>query len=327
MSEFRKDPLTGLGVIIAPERAQRPSQFGHAGASAPCPFCPGNEALTTAETWADRPHDSPANGPGWSVRVVSNKYPAVTTSGAAANGATEAIMTGEGIHEVIVESAAHGTHPAALDERQCDKIFHAYRQRLRHWRAHRRWRYGLIFKNHGERAGASFEHSHAQLVVLPFVPAAVENELSQARAYHERAAGCYYCAMIASELDLRARVVASDGEFVAICPAAPRFAFETWILPRAHAPAFEDSNDARLAALGKILRRVLGALDRLHGNPAFNYSIQSQPWDDSQIGYYHWQLRLLPQLAGAGGFEWSSGIHINPVPPEAAARQLRDALV
>ena len=330
MSEIRKDPLTGRGVIIAPERAQRPKQFDPtdtAESAQPCPFCPGNERQTPPESWADRPADSPPNQPGWSIRVVPNKYPAVTADNGEADGQNTDRLAGAGIHEVIIENAAHVANLAALDEAQFSKIFRAYRGRLRAVREDRRWRFALIFKNQGERAGATLEHAHAQLLALPFVPADVEKELAGARDYHRRSASCYYCALIEREQQAQVRVVTSSAAFIALCPAAPRFAFETWILPRVHAGAFEQADDSIIAALAKISLQVIAALDRLHANPPFNYFIHSLPLADSERAHYHWQLRLLPQFSRAAGFEWGSGIHINPVAPEAAAQVLRDALI
>ncbi len=330
MSEFRKDPLTGRAVIIAPERAQRPLRFGStssAESAQPCPFCPGNEQLTPPESWADRPPDSPPDRPGWSIRVVPNKYPAVTAADGAAEGQSADRSAGVGIHEVIIESAAHVAHLAALDAAQFQRIFHAYRGRLRALREDRRWRFFLIFKNQGERAGATLEHVHAQLLGLPFVPADVETELAGARAYYRSSARCFYCAMIERELQAQARVVTSTAAFIALCPVAPRFAFETWILPRVHAGVYEQADDSVIAALAQISRQLITALDRLRANPPFNYFIQSLPLADSEDAHYHWQLRLLPQFSRAAGFEWGSGIHINPVAPEVAARRLRDALI
>jgi UDPglucose--hexose-1-phosphate uridylyltransferase len=330
MSEIRKDPLTGRGVIIAPERAYRPKQFGFAASSNPfhvCPFCPGNENATPPESWADRPGDSQANQPGWSVRVVPNKYPAVIAGGADALSLTTDRSTGTGVHEVIIENAAHIANLAALDEPQFIRIFHAYRERLRTWREDPRWRFRLIFKNQGEPAGATFEHAHAQLIALPFVPADVAMELANAGDYHRRNANCYYCSLIERELRAPVRVVTSNTEFIALCPPAPRFAFETWLLPRIHATAFEESDDASIAALAKISRQVIAALDRLQANPPFNYFIQSLSLNESERPHYHWQLRLLPQFYRAAGFEWGSGMHINPVAPEDAARMLRDAAI
>ncbi|MGZ8451335.1 MAG: galactose-1-phosphate uridylyltransferase [Candidatus Binatia bacterium] len=329
MSEFTKDPLTGRGVIIAPERGQRPNQFDPTSAAEsaqPCPFCPGNERQTPPESWANRPADSPPDQPGWSIRVVPNKYPAVTAD-VIADVQTADRSAGAGIHEVIIETAAHVANLAALDEAQFSKIFRAYRGRLRAVREDRRWRFALIFKNQGERAGATLEHAHAQLLALPFVPADVEQELAGARDYHRRNASCYYCALIERELEAQVRVVTSSAAFIALCPAAPRFAFETWILPRVHGAAFEHADDSTIAALAKISRQAITALDHLQANPPFNYFIQSLPLADSERAHYHWQLRLLPQFSRAAGFEWGSGIHINPVAPEAAAQVLRDALI
>jgi len=330
MSEIRKDPLTGRTVIIAPERAQRPNQIGSAAKADPppaCPFCPGNENLTPPESWADRPSDSQPNQPGWAVRVVPNKYPAVIAGSAATASPHRFQSTDTGVHEVIIETPAHVTNLAALDERQFTKIIHAYRQRLRTWREDPRWRFRLIFKNQGERAGATFEHTHAQLVTLPFVPADVELELASAGEYHRRRAKCYYCALIERELQSPARIVTSNAEFIALCPSAPRFAFETWLLPRLHAAAFEESVDGSAVALARILQQVITALDRIQANPPFNYYLQSPSLDERERVHYHWQLRLLPQFSRAAGFEWGSGVHINPVAPEDAARILRDAVI
>ena len=329
MSEIRKDPLTGRRVIIAPERAARPKQLrpsSNADSPPACPFCPGNENLTPPESWADRPGDSQADLPGWSVRVVPNKYPAVSTDNATAEINATDRLTGTGVHEVIIESAAHNS-ALALDEKQFTRTIHAYRERLRAWRDDPNWRFRLIFKNHGERAGATFEHPHAQLVALPFVPADVEMELASAREYHRRSANCYYCALLERERQARVRVVTSNADFIALCPLAPRFAFETWVLPRLHAANFEECEDAKIAGLAKLLRQVMLAINRIETNPPFNYFIQSLSLNESEQAHYHWQLRLLPQFSRAAGFEWGSGIHINPVAPEQAARILRDAAI
>jgi UDPglucose--hexose-1-phosphate uridylyltransferase len=330
MSEIRRDPLTGRAVIIAPKRAARPKQFGDAGNAdppQPCPFCPGNENLTPPESWADRPDYSQPNQPGWSVRVVPNKYPAVTTGNADIDIDATDRSAGTGIHEVIIESRSHIANLAMLDDHQFTRIFHAYRERLRAWREDPRWRYRLIFKNQGERAGATIEHPHAQLIALPFLPADVETELSNAREYHRRSAHCYYCGLIKHALQTRTHVVTSNAEFIALCPSAPRFAFETWILPRIHAANFEETGEARVNSLAGISLQVIKALDRLQADPPFNYFIQSLSLAESERAHYHWQLRLLPQFSRAAGFEWGSGMHINPVAPEDAARALRDAAV
>ena len=316
MAEIRTDPLTGRSVIVAPERARRPRQFSaDAGAmpAEPCPFCPGNESATPPESWADRPANSQANQPGWSVRVVPNKYPAVSAD--------------TGVHEVIIESAAHVGNLAELDKLQLARIFRAYRQRLRAASVDARWLYRMIFKNQGARAGATFEHAHGQLIALPVIPREVDIEIAAGREFHRRNLNCYYCGLIEQEIQAGGRTVTSEKEFVALCPTAPRFAFETWILPRLHASSFEQADDALIDALASIAGQVIGALDRIQPYPPFNYFIQSPSLADSDRAHYHWQLRLLPQFSRAAGFEWGSGMHTNPVAPEEAARLLRDAAV
>jgi UDPglucose--hexose-1-phosphate uridylyltransferase len=329
MSEIRKDPLTGRGVIIAPERAPRPKQLGadvKIESVQAYPFCPGNENLTPPELWADRPGDSPPDQPGWSVRVVPNKYPTVSF-GKTPERQTRDRAAGIGVHEVIIESATHVANLAALDQFQFARVVYAYRQRLRAARENTRWRFTLLFKNHGERAGATFEHTHAQLIALPFVPVDMEVELASAGQYYQRNAHCYFCALLRREMHARARMVIDNAEFLALCPSAPRFAFETWILPRIHTPAFEDTDDVSLTAFAGIAWKVIAALDRLETNPPFNYFIQSLSLDEREREHYHWQFRLLPQFSRAAGFEWGSGLHINPVAPEDAARRLRDAAI
>ena len=318
MSEIRKDPLTGRAVIIAPERAQRPRQIGsnhELAAPDACPFCPGNENLTPPELWADRPDHSAANRPGWSVRVVANKFPAVS------------IAYGSGEHEVVIETPAHVENLAILDAEQYNRIFLAYRERLRALQSDRHWRFALIFKNQGERAGATFEHVHSQIIALPFLVTGVENDLAATRDYHRRNNECYFCNLIDREIQAKARVVAHNDHFITLCPIAPRFAFETWILPRVHAPAFIESDDATIAALARTAQKTIAALNRIQVNPPFNYFIQSPALDETDRAHYHWQWRLLPQFCRAAGFEWGAGIHINPVTPENAASLLRDAMI
>ena len=166
MAEFRRDPITGRWVIIAAERAQRPRQLGATDQSPPgelCPFCAGNEAMTPPEVWANRADNSPADRPGWRVRVVPNKYPALVSGGPweGLNGGFYQSQPGLGVHEVIVECPDHVTNMAELADDQVTSILRAYSERLGALSRDPRWRYLLIYKNQGDRAGATFEHLHS----------------------------------------------------------------------------------------------------------------------------------------------------------------------
>ena len=332
MSELRIDPITGRQVIVAPHRAQRPRDLGvtsHRSAAAPCPFCAGNEALTPPEIWALRKAPTPPNNPGWSVRVVPNKYPALTQSNpwSANNDGFYDSQNGIGAHELIVEAPDHVTSVAALDLEQLTHVLGAYRQRMRALRSESRFRYLLLYKNQGDRAGATLEHIHSQLIALSFVPAEAASELSGAEAHYKLTGRCIYCKIIERETREGVRLVLDHEMFIAFCPYAPRFAYETWLLPKIHPAIFEQSAEQDLLAFGRSLHETLARINKSLGDPPFNYFIHSLPTALTASPHYHWHLEILPQLSRAAGFELGSGVYINSVAPEDAAKLLRDALL
>jgi UDPglucose--hexose-1-phosphate uridylyltransferase len=329
MSEFRKDPVTGRSVIIAPERDKRPRQLGTGNVSARselCPFCGGNEAMTPPEVWAQRGMNTQANTPGWRVRVVPNKYPALENRGTwtGRHDGIYELWNGLGVHEVIIESPDHLVNLGMLGEAQFADILSAYRDRMRDLQRDARWRYLLLYKNQGNLAGATLEHIHSQLVALPDVPTQAIDELRGAKMHHELTGSCIYCDVIQRELENGERLVSASESFVALCPFASRFAYETWILPKNHQAAFVENSEPDILALAGALRDVITRLNRALANPPFNYFIHSTPVHETASAHFHWHIEILPQLARAAGFEWGSGSHMNSVAPEDAARLLRD---
>ena len=329
MSEFRKDPITGRWVVIASQRARRPRQLGaasHTQKDEPCPFCAGNEAMTPPEIWASRDANTQANTPGWNVRVVPNKYPALESNSQWTGGSERfyQAQNGVGAHEVIVESPNHVINIGDLGEDGIANVLRAYRERMRALRMDRRWRYLLLYKNQGDRAGATLEHIHSQLIALPHVPSEAADELNGAQAHYLATSRCIYCEVIERETAQRERLVFDHEQFVALCPFAPRFAYETWLLPKTHAAAFEESSDQDLLDFGRALHEIVARLNRALDNPPFNYFLHSAPTDDSAGRHYHWHWEILPQLSRAAGFELASGSHINSVAPEDAGKLLRD---
>ena len=329
MSEFRQDPVTGRWVIIAPARDARPRYIeipSDQKRSEPCPFCAGNESMTPPEVWAARYANTKPNSPGWRVRVVPNKYPALQNSGerfAKKVGLYQA-MSGVGVHEVIIESPEHVVNMSALREEQIVDILCAYRARLRILKNDRRWGYLLIYKNHGERAGATFEHVHSQLVAMSFIPREAQDEIDGIHRHFESTRRCIYCDIIQSESEHGERLVFKSDRFLALCPFAPRFGYETWILPKNHAADFEQTSDRDITALAKTLREFTAKLNLAIDNAPFNLVIHSAPNEQSMNQRYHWHMEILPQITRAAGFEWGTGVHMNSVAPEHAARLFRD---
>ncbi|NJD69147.1 MAG: galactose-1-phosphate uridylyltransferase [Candidatus Methylomirabilota bacterium] len=330
MPQLRKDPITSRWVIISTERGKRPLDFPVPPPSRQvgfCPFCPGNEDKTPPEVLAYRKNGNALDRTGWSLRVVPNKFPALQIEGEldrAGDGIYDK-MHGLGAHEVIIESPNHNDVLSAMPEQQVEDVLWAYRDRILDLKKDDRFQYILIFKNHGEQAGASLEHPHSQLIATPIVPKRAREEVDGAKAYFEYKDRCIFCDMIRQELKQALRVIARNDEFVAIAPFASRFPFETWILPRRHEPFFHDAQKYDMVSCSRILKEVLGRMNQVLGNPPYNYLIHSTPLQETATNHYHWHIEIMPTLVKVAGFEWGTGFYINPVLPEDAAKHLREA--
>ena len=328
MPELRKDPIVGRWVIISTERARRPSDFA-ADPVAPlggeCAFCPGSEAKTPPEILAGRPPGGAPNQPGWSLRVVPNKFPALRIEGdldPAGEGLFDR-MNGVGAHEVVIESPDHGASLATLGADAVAEVLLAFRARVQDLKKDPRLQYVLVFKNHGEAAGASLEHPHSQLIATPIIPIMVAEELAGAAQYYAMKERCVWCDIVRQERrEGRRRILEADG-FVVLAPFAPRLPFETWILPIRHRAAYEDSEEGELRELAGVLGDFLRRMNRVLGEPPFNFMLHTAPLRDGQADSFHWHLEIIPKLTKVAGFEWGSGFFINPMPPESAADALR----
>ncbi len=333
MPELRKDPVTGRWVIIATDRAKRPSDFVRdkveIRGTGFCPFCYNNESKTPPEIMAYRANGSAPNTPGWWLRVVANKFPALRIE-SSLNRQGEGLydkMEGFGAHEVIIETPDHSKTLAQLSPRQVEDVLWAFHDRIVDLKRDRRFRYVLIFKNHGEAAGASLEHTHSQLIALPVVPKRVAEELAGAGEYFRYKERCVFCDIIHQETEKGNRIVAENEGFLAVAPFAPRFPFELWILPKTHQSAYEHSLEHEYAQFAAIFKDMLLRLDHVLENPAYNFVIHTSPLPDSSNEYYHWHVEIMPKLTKVAGFEWGTGFYINPTPPEEAAKFLREAAV
>ena len=328
MPELRKDPVTSRWVIISTERGNRPSDFRDEAGRRPgfCPFCPGNEAKTPPEIMACRNDGVAPDTPGWRVRVIANKFPALVVDGDL-NRQAEGIyekMNGVGAHEVIIETPDHDLTLPAMPEGKVEEILQVYRDRILALKRDPRLQYVLIFKNHGEAAGASLAHSHSQLIATPIIPKRVREEVNGVTQYYAQRGCCVYCDMVQQECADGTRVVSVNDHFVVVAPFASRFPFETWIVPRMHEVAFEHIGKQECTSLARILKDTLQRIEGLLSNPPYNVVLHSAPFQGEKPTEYHWRLEITPRLTRLAGFEWGTGFYINPMPPEEAARSLRD---
>jgi UDPglucose--hexose-1-phosphate uridylyltransferase len=234
-------------------------------------------------------------------------------------------MNGIGAHEVIIETPDHAATLATMPAKRIEDVLWTFRDRILDLKKDRRFKYILLFKNHGEPAGASLEHGHSQLIALPILPIYVAEEIEGAKQYYIFKERCVFCDLIRQEAETGARVVAENDDFITLAPYAPRFPFETWILPKEHESAFENSSSHMFQNLAKALKTLLTKADRVLDNPPYNLVIHSSPVQDSTNDHYHWHIEFMPKLTKTAGFEWGTGFYINPTPPEEAARFLREA--
>jgi UDPglucose--hexose-1-phosphate uridylyltransferase len=341
MPELRHDPIQGRWVIIATERSRRPDDFPYIQPVPPggiCPFCEGNENKTPPEIAAIRNGSGP-NQPGWKVRVVPNKFPALRIEGGLDRKGLGAYdqMNGIGAHEVIIETPDHSLNLADAPVDHIRHVLRTYRERLVDLLQDQRFKYVLIFKNYGSAAGASLSHPHTQLIATPVTPLTLVEELNSAKEHFLEKERCLFCDLIQQELESRKRVVAESEYFVAIAPFASRFPFELFIAPKAHHYSFAETSDDMLSHLAPLLKEVLLRVKKCLKDPPYNFLIHTVPnvkaarkhslnWATIELDF-HWHIEFMPRLTQVAGFEWGTGFYINPTAPEQAAQHLREIVL
>jgi UDPglucose--hexose-1-phosphate uridylyltransferase len=334
MSMLRYDLTSNDWVIFAPSRARRPHEFkrpaGSVATSLPadslCPFCPGNERMTPPEIFALR-GTTPPNSPGWRVRVIPNKFPALRIEEdhrRFEDGPLFRYMGGCGAHEVIVESPDHSTVLARQPAEQIEFVLRTLQVRFNDLMRDARFQAIILFKNHGEGAGTSLAHPHFQLIATPVVPQQLRIKHRIAIDYFDRSGRCLYCVLLAEELAAGKRIIAENEHFAVFLPYASHVPFETWILPKRHQPSFGLVDAGLLRPLAEILKTTLLKLYVGLENPDFNLTINTVPRGDEDKEYFLWHLQISPRLTTPAGFELGSGMSINTVLPEEAAEFLRN---
>jgi UDPglucose--hexose-1-phosphate uridylyltransferase len=329
MPELRRDPINHRWVIIATERSKRPNAFSvrrETQGSTPCPFCPGNEDKTPPEIIAYGPKGRGANQPGWWVRAVPNKYPALQLEGDLHRTGEELFdkMDGLGAHEVIVETNDHSKLLEDLEDDKIRDVLWAFRDRIMDLKKDPRFEYILVFKNNGTAAGASIQHAHSQLIATPMVPIRVKQKLRGSEEYYEKRGRNVFADIVRAEKEKNERIVEENDDFVSLMPFASRFPFETWIVPKNLKSHYEAMSNGEYLSLGKILKSVLQRMDKVLDFPAYNFLIHNAPLKSAPLDYFTWHIEIIPKLVQTAGFEWGTGFYINPVSPEEASKHLRN---
>ena len=337
-NELRKDYLLTRWVVIATERARRPTDFAkpkpEPTKTSTCPLCPGNEHMTppttlvyleengairkTSEQGDTRLKD-------WVIRSIPNMYPAFAPPKDPADTAqilkSNNFGCAVGHHEVIVESPNHSDHPSDAPLPQLVHLINAYKDRLGDIAQKPYVQYVQFFRNQGLDAGASLSHAHSQMIATPFVPTIPSEEMATSKHYKEEHGTCVFCDIIKQETQTP-RFIMDNGHFTVFAPYASVHPMEFWIFPKRHAPNFLSLTAPEMDAFAETLQTSLRALKTLVNDPPYNYGIHLAINRDAQ-DHYHWHLEVYPHLAIWAGFEKSTGMYINTVTPETAAQELK----
>jgi UDPglucose--hexose-1-phosphate uridylyltransferase len=334
--EVRIDPINGLRVLVADDRNGRPNaqpQFPELDPidSATDPFAEGNESETPPEVWADRPGDSPPNGPGWRVRSVPNKFPALDQSLADSGELGDPLGAQRGMPDLHVKGPAHGIHEVIINAPgpvSClgDLSLSELRVALAAWAnrigAHAdRAAYVHLCVNERVEAGSTIAHTHAQLFALSFVPPLIARERERMRAYFEHTQGRNLMEdLLIEEVRSNQRLVAIDDDAALIAPFASATPYRLAVIPRKPEPRFDQSESHGAT----MLHTALFALRKTFGiMPPLNIWIRTAPEGAES---YTWRIEIAPRLTQPAGFELGTGASINSVAPETAAAHLRDSL-
>ena len=309
MGELRRDYILDRWVVISPKRGQRPHELQKAVVSAPssqCFLCTGSENLTPPEIGRVVKNGS------WQLRWFENKFAALKPEGVSVPKTDNRFYTfadAYGYHEVVVETPRHDRQLAQLSVDDVEQVLHVYARRIVELEQKPNIAYVNVFKNHGYLGGTSIVHSHSQVMATSVVPPEIREKLDALRKF----ISCPYCAVLQSERN-SGRVCFENADFVAFAPYASRFNYEVWIFPKEHISRLENVNFTSLAdVVGKVLKKVHEAgLD-------YNMLVQYGPKGED----FHFHIEVCPRSAIWAGFELNSGIIINSVAPEDAAKYYR----
>lgn len=337
MHELRKDILLGRWVAVLSD-SKAPSEYDLPGRNreveGSCILCPGREDETPSEIISVRKPGTSIDTPGWWTRAIPSFKPLFQIEGDLGRRGIGIYdkMNSIGANEIIIESPDHNIRPEDMGLEQMKRVMTLYKYRLDDLEKDSRLRYVLIYKNSGKDVGEIFSHPVSYLMATPVIPKKVKDELDGAKQYYNYKERCIFCDIIREELRVGERIILETKSFVAFCPYAAKFPFESWIIPKRHNCAFQEITSEEIEDMGLMLMSMLKKLRRIFNEPPFNYFLHTAPnmiprrnhWHT--LGEdFHWHLEIIPRLVRMSGFEWGSGFYILSTSPENAARYLREA--
>lgn len=334
MSEFRQDLISGDWIIVAPEREGRPHNIGKKIAARKPPpkrGCPFEEPQKTGNwppilIWPPQQIRGRPNEKKWQILLVSNKYPALKHNHICASDFNEGpyrLKSGTGTHDLLI-TRPHHKNFGELSLDMAVRVLETLQARYRMLSRDKCLAYTSTFFNWGPTAGASIYHPHYQVLTLPILPSDFRHSLIGLESYYKKHRRCAHCVMIDAELKAKKRIVDENKSAVLLAPFVSRESYETRVFPKKHLSRFEDTPCRELREVAEVLQSGIKRIARHLGDPDFNFFIHTAPLKNrARYRYYHWHIEIIPKISILGGFELSTGVDINVVDPEKAARVLR----
>lgn len=334
LNEFRQDLVSGEWVLFATGRAKRPGEpvgnndnHNYTGQTEKdCPFenleNTGNEVLMTYKN---------QDNSDWIAKIIKNKFPAVIEGEMAPYkkvGPYE-VTEAKGLHEILI-MRDHNKSPYQLSKEELAEIVKIYRDRYLTLAKYSASKYILIFHNHGPGAGASIKHPHSQIISIPILPPDVKRSILGSEHFYRENRKRVYDLMIEWEIKEKIRIVHENEDFIAFCPFVSKTPYEVRIFGKESHAHFEKIPDQKLGTLGEIMHVVLGKIGKALNAPDFNFFIHTVPtlgMSEDVHEFYSWHIEILPKMKIEGAFELGSGIEVNVVDPDEAAKILRETSI
>ena len=326
MSELRQDLVSGDWIISAPERAKRPDQLlkekkvREPTPISKCPF----EDLQKSDNWP--PVEIQPGGKDWRVAILKNKYPALKHDGMCAASSKEGPyerVSGVGRHELVV-TRSHNKSLAHLSDEEGFELFELLQRRYAKLKKDDCHFYTSTFFNWGDSAGASLYHPHYQMLTLPIIPPHISHSLNGSASYFKKHGRCVHCEIINFEEKNKKRIIFKNASAIAVAPFVSMQPFEIKVFPREHRSYFEKTPLKDLKDIVSALRVALRKIEKNLGDPDLNFFIHTAPLKNQpRYKHYHWHIEIVPKISRMAGFELGTGVDINVVDPDAAAKILR----
>jgi len=327
--ELRKDPITRSWVIIGDDVVEPVAQ------AQGCAFC--GTAEDAAQVIATLPG---ASGGPWSARSVVHPHALYHIEGEAGRRGDGLYdrMRAVGAHEVLVENPRHEGHIWNVSDAEVEQFLRLAAMRIQDLKRDSRLKYVSIFKNYGDRAGGEFSHPVSQLTATTFVPRRVLYELRAGRDYFASKERCVFCDILSQEERQNVRVLEMRGDYLALCPYAPRVPYETWILPRTHEAAYERTANTRTGNLSDLAALLRHTLQRIRTvSEDFHLVLHTSPnslHPSGTLGYwetldddYHWHIEILPVVEAKARSYTFKETYYSTVTSETAVKRLREAKI